>query len=998
MIQSFENKIFNMPIGVSFVDEFAKGLLNMCADNKDFLANYLILLPSRRACRSLQEAFLRITDGSPLILPKMQPIGDVDTDNLEILSATITNENNTDELLNIPDAIAPIHRQLLLAKIIMASLKSKKQAIADSYIQALSLAVELGKFLDEVQTEQLDFTGLQNLVTEKEFAKHWQITLDFLTILTEYWPKILAEEGLLDPAERRNILLKKQGEVWQKFPPKQKIIVAGVTGSIPAVRELLKIIAGLDYSMIILPHLDTSISDEDWQCISFEHPQYYIKLLLEYIGVTNRKQIKNWIIEGYEYPAVGKLLSETMRPAPTTDKWQNLKSDDIDEKIFTSIKRIDVKTSQDEALVVALAMREVLETPKKTAVLVTPDKNLSKRVQTQLKRWGIACDNSAGEPLAKTKLGIWILLGADMLQKEISAVNFLSLFKHSFATIKASRKEVLNWLREFEIKVFRSGKILNYKNLGELLNIYQEKFGQNSQINENLGIIIKELAENIDIEQKHSLDKWLKAHIKFIEELSATNDRAGEEILWSDEAGEVAAELIYNLLELSDIVPKLASDEYIAFITSFFNEAIVRPKYKTHPRLGILGQMEARLYQADMVIVGAVNEGTWPRDVGCNPWMSNPMRKSYGLPPAESKIGIDAHDFLQQISAKEVLITRASNVDTSPTVPSRWLLRMNTVIEAVGLKWPKENYLKKYAENIDKYSDAVKTCERPMPTPAVNLRPKQLSVTGIEKLMRDPYSIYARYILNLKPLDELEKEFGPAERGQLIHTILEKFISEYGMTNINDGALEKLLECGRIEFKKLQLPAEIYIFWWSRFIRMAKEFIKYEINWREEYSPYILEGQASWTIKTDNFDDFVLKARADRIDVSKDNKKAVIIDYKTGTAPSIKDMEQGYSPQLPLEAVMLEKGAFDNIDKLKVEDLSIWQLSGGSKAFTVKKYKEEQVQRAINNAKNAIVDLIEKFADENTPYIAVPNSDKAPKYNDYEHLERILEWGYIEKN
>ena len=995
-MQQIENKIFNMPIGVSFVDELARTLLSQAGDNKAHLADYIVLLPSRRACRSLRDAFLRITEGKPLILPRMQPIGDVNAEELEIFSALDT--EISDEIFDIPDAISPLHRQILLAKIITAvAQKTSDTVFANSYIQALSLAAELGNLLDEVQTENLSFDDLKGIVEEKEFAKHWEITIDFLSIITEHWPKILKEEELIDPAERRNILLKKQAELWNKNPPKQKIIVAGVTGSIPAVRDLIRTIAKIDNSMIVLPAFDSGMSDDDWADISYEHPQYYLKLLLEHLKISDRKKIKNWPISNYKKPKVDYLIREAMRPAVTTDNWQNLTTKQIDETIFSSISKIDCKTSQEEALVIALAMREALETPQKTAVLVTPDRKLAKRVKAQLSRWEITCDDSAGSSLSETYIGKWLLLGADAIQKEFSSVSILAFLKHKFTYIGLSKDIISEWLSKFEIDILRSADVLNCDDIYDLLDLYDKKIDVDSLVTDSLRKAISEFHANIDIEHRYSVNKWLEAHIKLSEELAKTTDTGGENILWRGEAGEKAAELIHNILELSELIPELTCSEYVAFLDNMFKTTVVRPKYNTHPRLSILGQIEARLFQADLIIIGGVNEGVWPRDVGHDPWMSNAMRKSYGLPPIETGIGIDAHDFIQLISANEVIITRADNIDGSPTVPSRWLLRMDTVMQAVGLDWP-ENKLEIYAKNIDAYLGNIEPYSRPMPTPPAALRPRRLSVTAIEKLMRDPYSIYARYILGLKPLDDLEREFGPAERGQLIHKILERFISQYCTNGVPEDAIERLIECGREEFTKMELPAEIHIFWWARFERMAEALIKNEIKWQEENKPKLQEAYAEWKLNIDNTE-FIINARADRIDMLKNDNKAVIIDYKTGSEPNISDIETGYSPQLPLEAVMLEKGCFEGISNVKVSDFQVWKLSGSiNEAFKAKKYNKNQVKTAIVNAEKGIEDLLMTFVNDETPYIAVPNSDKAPKYNDYEDLERVLEWGYIEKN
>ncbi len=981
-----EAPVFNIPAGVSFVDEFAQVLLDWVGDDFLSLSEYLILLPSRRACRSLREAFLRITDGRPLILPRMQPVGDVDDEGLDmLLSATLEEiPNASDNILDIPPAITPLHRQILLARTIMAA--GQISQLSASYEQALSIAAELGNFLDEVQTENLSFDGLKDLVTQKEFAEHWQLTLDFLSILTEHWPKILEAQGVIDPAERRNRLLKMQTELWQQHPPQYKVIVAGVTGSIPAVRDLLVAIAGLPNSMIVTAGLDMYLSEKDWKHVEHEHPQYYLKLLLEHLNVE-RREVSIWNNQAVNTP-VSKLIAESMRPAITSGVWQTLSSDNIDEKSLSGIRRVDCKTSQEEASVIALAMREALETPEKTAVLVTPDRKLSQRVQACLQRWGVVCDDSGGSLLTDMPAGQWLLLTAEMIQKKSSPVSMLSCLRHPFAAAGLEAGVLEVWTDKVDKNILRGREILKYNNFSDLKSYIEDE----DRVYDSIYLCmigIEELSE----QPPQSLKTWLTEHIKYAEALACRPDKTGAYTMWRNEDGEVAARFIHDLQSLSDDVPELNIFEYMALLQNLLKTVTVRPKYAQHPRLNILGQIEARLYTADLVIIGGLNEGTWPHDSGHDPWMSRPMRREYNLPPVECRIGIEAHDFSQLASAKEVLMTRAKNVEGTPSVPARWLLRMDTVLQAVGLEWRSRKDLLKWVGDIDT-PKLISPCECPAPCPPVSARPRTLSATRIETWMRDPYGIYASYILKLKALEDLERDAGASERGQIMHTILERFVHDYCLNGVPNNALEILLSYGREEFEKMELPAELYIFWWPRFERMASELIKHEISWQEQAKPSLVEASGKHEFNT-SYGTFTLMARADRIDVMRDGAGAAIIDYKTGAPPSKRDVIDGFSPQLPLEALLVANNAFHGVDTDKTAELLFWQISGGYPPLKEVKLSAEEVEAAIKNTEQGLLDLIAVFDNPDTPYYAVPYLDKAPTYNDYAHLERILEWGYI---
>lgn len=979
--------VFNIPAGASFVDTLAQTMLDWARDDALSLSQYLVLLPSRRACRSLREAFLRLTDGAPLILPRMQPVGDIDDEGLDVLLAATRAEQPETVLPEIPEAITPLHRQILLARTIHAA-SGGAGGIVPSYEQALSLAEELGKLLDEVQTEHLSFDGLRDLVAEEKFAQHWQSTLTFLSILTEHWPDILAERGLIDPAARRNLLLEAQAQLWAKQPPQHKLVIAGVTGSIPAVRDLIKTAISLPEAMMVLPGFDPLIAEEDWQHVTDEHPQFYLKLLLQHLEMPPQ-HVALWPGTSADTP-VARLMSEAMRPAVTTDRWRSLTAEDIDAEALAHLHKIDCKTAQDEAVVIALAMRGVLETPEKTAVLITPDRNLSQRVLACLERWEIACDDSGGTPLSDTQIGRFLLLTAEAAREQDNPVALLACLRHGLARAGLATEEMNVWrnLLDRELREYTLGNIVPHL---EKLDGYDDLPLRGWRHVRNCLDNLCRLGSG-----SHTLSVWFEAHLAAAEQLATTDEEEGAAVLWCGEDGEAAARFLQEIAELAGDVPELNATQYTALLRNLMKNAVIRPRYNRHPRLAILGQMEARLYNADLVILGGLNEGVWPHDPGHDPWMSRPMRKQYGLPPAERRTGMEAHDFVQAASAREVIITRARNIDGTPTVPARWLLRMETVLNAAGLSWPvRRDGFAAYAEILDRPAQTV-PCDRPAPCPPVADRPRKLSVTKVESWMRDPYSIYARYVLGLEALDPLVRDPGAAERGQIIHKILEDFIRDHCMTGVPENAYELLLEYGRREFENMRLPDDIYVFWWPRFERLAEALLRHERKWQREAAPALVEAYGGCDFEAPA-GIFRLSARADRIDVMRDGSGAAIIDYKTGTAPQIGDIISGYSPQLPLEALLVAETAFTGLAVSETAALLVWQVSGGHPPFRAKNYKKEEIRLAIDNAVTGFPALVAAFDNPDTPYHAVPDPDKAPSYNDYAHLERLGEWGYVEK-
>ncbi len=962
--------VYNIPAGNSFADVLVLGILERIKNDPLELSKYTLLLPSRRACRVLRDAFLRHSGGNAMLLPQMQPIGDVDADELSL--------NLNEEALNIPPAISKLERQLLLAQLV------QKKDTEKSFDQSVALAGELGAFLDDVQTERLNFDDLTNIVPE-DFSEHWQETLTFLEILTAVWPAILKEQGFIDISERRNLLIEKQIEAWTNNPPTKYIIAAGSTGPTPAAADLLALIAKLPNGEVVLPGLDAELDNDSWKKINDDHPQYFLKKLIKKIGV-NCDDIKSWDIKTNTNVDRVKLLSEAMRPADTSDKWRDLSITDISESALAGLKQIDCSTAQEEADTIAFIMREAIEKPEKTCALITPDRRLARRVAQSLKRWDIMVDDSGGQPLTEFPIGSYLMLVVEMAEDNLSPVTLLSFLKHPLlaASIPAPKlRDMVQFLDEYILRGPRhsggfGGLIIEAQKTGndEILNWIEDVKNQ-----------INAFVETMSSPTEYNFKTLLLDHIKTAEGLANTIETEGANRLWHGEAGEAAGNFVSELLSVADTIPDISPEHYISIFGMLLKSNTVRPRFGTHPRLNILGQIESRLYCADMVILGGLNEGSWPKLPKDDPWMSRPMRKEFGLPSPEKDISLAAHDFVQAATAKEVIITRAAKVDGSPTVPARWLLRIETVLKAIdeGLGIPKGLDYKEFVSLMNK-PEEFKAITRPQPCPPIDARPNKMSVTNIEKWMRDPYQIYAKYILKLRALEDLDADAGGAQRGEFIHLALERFITEYNKQLPTD-AKAKLLETGSKVLEELQIKKEVKAFWWPRFERIAEDFITQETEWREQAAPHSTENEGSF-----NFNNFTVTAKADRIDKMHDGSFA-IIDYKSGVIPSKTNVEKGLSPQLPLEAVILEEAGFKDIGKNLVSNILYWKVTGSGEKPVELKPAVNESEKTINDAREGVKNLVEFFNQENTPYISYPRMNINIGYTDYEHLSRLKEWG-----
>jgi len=971
--------IFNIPADRPFVDDLAAAILADANDDPVALASYRILLPTRRACRSLREAFLRIGQGSPRLLPRMTPVGDVDEDDL-ILEIEGSIGGTAPEL---PPAINGLRRQLILTRLVQ---RRDPEASPD---QCALLAQELARLIDQVATERLDFADLPDLAEDK-YASHWQEILSFLEIVTENWPAILAEEGVIDPAERRNRLLEAQTALWQRYPPDYPVIAAGSTGSIPATADLLAVVAAMPKGAVVLPGLDHDLDDSAWRKLGESHPQSGLARLLRRLGVE-RSDVADWPMP--DAAAVRRrdrvmLLSRALKPADAIDA--PVSNDGLGEQALDGVTRIDCPDPVREAEVISLIMRETLETPGKTAALVTPDRNLARRVAAELLRWDIEIDDSAGQPLAQTAPGVFMRLSAELLTGEFEPVALLSLLKHPLSAGGQDPARFRRTTRQLEKRTLRGPRPgAGWSGIRRLLS---DKDTDLAGWLDDLAEMARPLTELIE-KDTVPLSALVRAHVAVAEALAATEATPGTAELWSGDAGEALSAFYAELGEDADTLAEIAPTAYAPLLETLMQGRAVRPKYGRHPRLNIWGPLEARLQHADVMILGGLNEGSWPMEPEPGPWMSRPMMVDFGLPAPERRIGLSAHDFTQAFAAPEIILTRAARADGAPTVATRWLQRLQVQIggSAFESRLQADTRYLALAAALDR-PDAAEIIQPtpPAPTPPVEHRPDKLSVTRIETWLRDPYAIYARYMLDLEPLDPVDASPTAADRGTLIHDALEQFLKAH-RDELPEDAEDRLLRIGAGVFAPHMDREGVATFWWPRFERITRWFIANERDWRGRgATPWVIESRGEMQVD----EGFRLSGKADRIDRLADGKLA-IIDYKTGQPPGPKEVAVGLAPQLPLEAAMASAGAFPEMDgqSFETEQLAYWQLSGGREPGKVRDVSKgatatEMGAEALDNLKG----YINLFRQPTHPYHSRRRPKRHDLIGDYDHLARVREW------
>ena len=972
-------RVYTIPPSVAFVDALAAELLRRAEDDPLALPRMRILLPTRRACRALATAFLRIQGDRPLLLPRMTPLGDVDEDEIALDYAA---ELGSEDALIAP-AIAPLRRLLLLTQLVLA------RDAKTSPDQAARLAQELARLLDQVQTERLDWRDLETLVPD-ELAAHWQTTLHFLTILSQHWPRILAEEGVCDPADRRNWLLAAQAAAWTKAPPATPVIAAGSTGSIPATADLLKVVSRLPHGAVILPGLDQEADDDTWAAIRAEpwHPQYGMALLLERLEVS-RADVRVW---PHEVPdryaeARARLIHRALRPAVASADPEPFGAAQL---AVQHLSRLDAPTLEEEARAIALIMREVLEHDERTAALVTPDRALARRVAAELQRWQIAVDDSAGLALGDTQPGAFLRLVARMVADRFAPVPLLAALKHPLAGGGQTTARFRATVRRLELAALRGPRPA--AGLAGLRHALGDRHSDSERLHTLLDTLTEATEPFVDLMERPSagLPALLAAHVAAAEALAATDVEPGPDRLWQGDAGEAMAKFIAELADAAQGFAFDRTEAYPALFETLLAGQVVRPVWGRHPHLAIWGPLEARLQQADVLILAGLNEDSWPPRAAASPWMSRPMMQAFGLPLPDRRVGLSAHDFAQAFCAPTVWLTRARRREGTPTVPSRWLLRLEATLRPTPEAEIRAGEAWLHWQSIldEPAPGERRRIDPPAPCPPVEARPRKLSVTRIETWMRDPYAIYAQNILRLTALDPLDADPGAAEYGSFVHAALDLFTRQHPRQLPGD-ALPQLLAIGRQVFAPMLDRPGVRAFWWPRFERIARWFVAEE----ERRADAIVErfSEVTGTLSIDApYAPFALTAKADRIDRRTDGS-LVIIDYKTGAPPTDKEVAAGFAPQLPLEAAIAAAGGFDGIPARAVAGITYWRLRGNDDGGETRDLKGDPSEFALT-ALAGLERLVAVFDQQTTPYAARPRSSVAPRFSDYEHLARIREW------
>ena len=963
-------RVFACPPGADFPKMLVDGFRELTANYPpEAAARAEIFVNTRRMQRRIQTLF---NDGPAVLLPRIRLVTDLANEPSQSIAA----------------AVSPLRRRLELAQLISRLLEQEPDIAPAS--ATFDLADSLAKLLAEMHDEDVHPDAIRGLdVTDR--SGHWLRSQKFLNIVAGFYGP---QSGQLpDAAARQRANTVALIERWKTTPPTHPIIVAGSTGSRGSTALLMRAVARLPQGCVILPGFDFELPDPVWSQLSDpmtseDHPQFRFARLMSDLEIS-ASQITLWgTAVTPQIKARNRLFSLALRPAPFTGQWmrEGPKLENVLADATADMALIEAPSERAEATAIALALRKAANDGI-TGALVTPDKVLTRRVTAALERWNIEPDVSVGAPVALSAPGRLLRHVSDLFGQVLTAEALLVLLKHPLTNIGSEmRGQHLMWTRALELKLRRDGPALPSRD--SFLEWAQA--GDSDAEKQVWAMWVANTVFGHTDVGNDPLETHLDRHIQVVEALADGPDPKESDQLWGHEAGRVAQGLICEMQREAPYGGFMSPAEYNELVRFVLASGEVRDPVRPHANIMIWGTLEARVQGAELVILGGLNDATWPELPGADPWLNRDMRMQSGLLLPERRIGLSAHDFQQSVAAQKVILSRSLRGADAETVPSRWINRLTNLMTGLPDAGPEalENMRKRgndwldLARVLETPDQTVEPQNRPAPCPPIAARPRQLSVTAITRLIRDPYAIYANRILRLRKLDPLHRKPDAPLRGTVLHAVLENFIRQNPMSDGTDAARQALLSIARATLLDLAPWPAARALWLAKLERVADVFLADELDRQTRANPEMLEVKGSHTLRDI---DFTLTATADRID-RMPNGEIIIYDYKTGSVPTDKQLEF-FDKQLLLEAVMSENGSFKGIAPGRVAEVAHIGL-GSTPKFLRQMMEPGQTDKVMGE----LTELLNSYQSMSTGYTSRRAMALQRFAGDYDHLARFGEW------
>lgn len=1008
-------KFISIPFNYAFLDIVSRKWMEEIR-HQDRPSSGMIILPNQRTAKALINSFIRINQGRPVLLPQILSVGAMDEMGMVL--------GGRSQLALLP-AVHRVKRLSVLTTMIM-----QRNRYTDNPMQAgaaWNMASSLADLMDEAEWAGCDLYRELPKAVEGDYAQHWQEVLRFLFIVTEMWPQWLADNQMMNPVARRVAILKAQVASWRDSHHADPIWLVGFSDARPAIIDFISAILQLPRGRLVIAGMQEDLSESEWNALPLTHPFFETAKMLSFLGVK-RFDFQEWRLQDARRIGEARVsvFEQALLPARNLEKWLV----DRQPVSLSGCFLISPLNQQQEAMAIALIIRDALETPGKRIALVTPDRNLAMRVSLELGRWGVIADDSAGEPLYKTAGAVLLNLVLQACIEDFTPVSLLSLLKHPLVCCGVEASLCREYSRLLEIHVLRQFAASG------LLTIREALIKKVDEINQ-LGrpALTTDLAHFLSVApalvqlldrlqeitcslfnggRRVSLSQWVTDLVKVLELLVSTPQQAGDAILWRAEEGNALAEHLRDMIVETESIQEIDLQEFSSILNASYQGIMVRGRRalrgrkerELHPRVYIWGLLEARLQDVEMVILGGLSEGVWPSVVDPGPWLNRQMREKIGMRVPDAEVGQNAYDFMALCcSIPEVVLSAPLRRENAPVVQSRWIVRLKAWLDGRNSRIASHPVME-WMKVLDQPGNSPESIGYPCPVPPLSLRPRSMSITDVERWIKNPYEIYAKKILCLEKITGIEEDRSAAIFGMVVHEGLrrayESHAGQWTMAWVLQALLDELDNRGDI--------LDSYKQWWrERLLRIADWVFcreKERRDLRGLSKPY-LEWKGHYRFQFENGLGFTLRGRADRIDLNHDGTVDVL-DYKTGTLPSINKVESGLFPQLPLEAAMIVRGGFgQELAKGDIQQFRYWQLKGdiekGKECIIENEQKAGQDHVLSERYWQALQNLIIAYDDETQPYLFQLRSSLIREYaaqrvsgfGDYRHLARALEWSIV---
>ncbi|MBU4567548.1 MAG: double-strand break repair protein AddB [Alphaproteobacteria bacterium] len=994
-------KTWTIPPGTDFLGSLASLLAKEfdLAARPDALADAIIYVPNRRSARALTLAlFDALGGGSTLLPPDIRTLGDLETEEPPPVSEAA--------IAALPPALSQAKRQGALAQLAAAFYRAEygRQLPPSS---ALAAARELARLLEQASMgeEPVDWSGLQSLVAESDLAVHWVNSTRFLGIITAAWPEWLVQNNAADPFERRQIAANALVETWRSHPPQSPVIIAGSTGATPSGRSLMRAALDLPKGLVVFPGLDTELTPEAMGAVRTapSHPQHALVRTLDMLGLA-LEDIAEWPGMNGAAPSSSRrrLVYEALAPADDTADWRETLEEmarsggttpgGFARAALDGLSGVELPNEAAEAEAAALLLRSILEEPGATGALVTPDAGLARRVGALLERWKISVPPSAGQPLGRTPAGSLIALCARWAVDPADPVVLSAVLKHPFVRFRAQGNLLdLDFLRG-------ARRWQTFEDLARLILSRRDERYKSFSIAEmeDSAAFVRELA---------ALVQQAGADLSRVDTVTA--DEGAQRIAalagaisetplpWAGEDGAGASKLLERIGELGAFLGPLSPRDLADLIETECANLTVSLGEQEHPRLSIWGPLEARLQSADLIVLAGLNEDVWPVKAPPDAFLPRRFRPLLGLGDPDERLGLSAHDFAQLACAPRVAMLYSARRDDAPAVASRWVWRLRTLTQG-ALPDAAEDVLRGTCGALPDWTRLIQTegigrqvagfSAEPRPMQRPPGWPPRLSVTRVDRLQRDPYSIWAEDVLGLRVLDPMNTPMQPNLKGTAIHKALERFDtepvgrSERGLVALLDEELSKAGET----------PAD----WHSR-KAIWQDVARWYLDWHAGRDTaggvaYEASGKLVYEIAGEPF---ILSAQADRIEIGATGQ-ITIVDFKTGSAPTDRMIRTGFDQQMPLQALIASKGGFDKVRAAPVAALDYVEFKGKPDARSIGPGKDGALtpENMIERAEAGVRQLIADYRATGAVFVSAPRVQFVKYDYGYNLLARRAEW------